>query len=240
MDETIGLKLIEELKDDPEKFRKERKSYQLLQEYFKGLSKETLRELLCFQDKNIKQTALWITSELGRTASDLLKEVVPHMNDDDDLICYYALGIVSRYANDEYIDDFLRVFTFLEHSNQEIRTTAMLVISNLSGPRIHEAYVCLTNKKNLNDSHEKGLLALINVNALTASEVTHMINSDDDIIRKYGVIAAKKLYEKYPEIINEATNAEDLDIRDFSRTIVQAEAEYAQYLRNRKHPRRSN
>lgn len=74
---------------------------------------------------------------------------------------------------------------------------------------------------------------MINVNTLTVSDITAMINCEDGVIRKYGVIAARKVYEKYPEIIKESVNYEDLDVQDFSKTKVQVETEMAQ-LRNRK------
>lgn len=72
-----------------------------------------------------------------------------------------------------------------------------------------EAYAYSVNNKILGDSHEKDLLSLIRINSLTASDITAMLNSDDSIIRKYGVIAAAKVYEKYPEIIEESVNSEN-------------------------------
>lgn len=236
MDETNGLRLIELLKKDKEKFRKEHGGYQLLQEYFYGLSKETLRDLLSYEDKDIKALALWIISELGKTATDLLGEVVSQMNDDDPIICYYSSEMAAFYGTDKYMDDFMRVFGFFEHSNAKIRTLSMSIISRLSASRIQEAYTYLVNNKILGDSHEKGLLSLIHINTLTPSDITAMITSDDSIIRKYGVIAARKVYEKYPKIIKESVNSEDLDVQDFSKTTVQAKAETAQLLnRIRKH-----
>lgn len=64
-------RLIEKLKKDPEKFRKERGGYQLLEAYFHGLSTETLRDLLGYENKYIRELTLWIISELGEeTAKD--------------------------------------------------------------------------------------------------------------------------------------------------------------------------
>lgn len=111
----------------------------------------------------------------------------------------------------------------------------MFSISKLGDLRIQEAYTYLVNNKILSTSHEKGLLFLIHVNALTNVDITDMINSDDNIIRKYGVIAASKVYEKYPEMIKESVNSEDLDVQDFSKTEVRARAKTVQLLnRNRK------
>lgn len=237
MDETNGLRLIEKLKKDPEKFGGE-DQYQLLEEYFHGLSTETLRDLLGYEDKYIRELTLWIISELGgTTAKDFLEEVATQMNDDDPAIYYRSSEIVACYGTDKYMDDFMRVFVFFEHSNAEIRRASMYRITGLTDSRIKKAYTYSVNNKILGDSHEKGLLSLIHINTLTASDITAMLNSDDSIIRKYGVIAAAKVYEKYPEIIKESVNSEDLDVQEYSKTKVQAIEKIAQLhnqWRNRK------
>lgn len=228
MNETTGLRLIEKLKEDTERFRKEGGAYLLLQEYFDGFSKETLRDLLRNEDKYIRQIALWIISELGETAEDLLEEVVVQLNDDDPLICYYSSEIVACIATDKYMDDFMKVFGFFEHFNPEIRTLSMFIISTLSDSRIQEAYTYSVSNKILGGSHEKGLLSLTDVNSLTASDITAMVNSDDSVIRKYGVIAASKVCEKYPEIVTEAVNSEDADVKEFARAEMQAKVKISQ------------
>lgn len=225
MDEKIGLGLIGKLKEDPEKFQKEGGAYQLLQEYFDGLSRETLRGLLCCKDKRIRQTALWILSELGGEAGAFLKEAAVLMNDDDPLICYYAAEIVACYAVDEYMDDFMRVFGLFEHSNPKIRTLSMFILSRLSDSRIQEAYTYLVNSRIPGGSHEKGLLSLINVNTLTHSDITSMLDSADGIIRKYGIIAASRVYEKYPELVEKSVDSTDSDVRDFAKDEMLARAE---------------
>lgn len=232
MDETNGLRLIENLKKNPEKFGGE-DQYQLLEEYFHGLSKETLRDLLGYEDKYIRELTLWIISELGETtAEDFLEEAASQMNDDNPVIYYYSSEIVAYYGTDKYMDDFMRVFVFFEHSNAKIRTLSMYNISKLTDSRIKEAYAYSVSNKILGDLHEKGLLSLIHINTLTASDITAMLNSDDSIIRKYGVIAAAKVYEKYPEIIKESVNSEDLDVQEYAKTEVETKAKIAQ-LHNR-------
>lgn len=234
MNEKTGLNLIESLKNDPEKFYNEGKSYQLLQEYYKGLPKDTLRSLFYFESKWIRRAAVWITSELGENGIDLLKEVLTQINDSDHYICGYALQIVAAHACNEYIDDFIKVFSFLEHSNQKIRFIVMDIISGLSVSRIQEACEYSENKKLLSDSHKKGLLSLLNINTLALSEITKMIDSDDAVIRKYGVIIAEKLYKKYPQIINEAVNVQDLDISEFSKIVVETKIQLGQLISNEK------
>lgn len=63
----------------------------------------------------------------------------------------------------------------------------------------------------------------------TVSDITAMLNSNDSIIKKYGVIAASKVYEKYPEIIKESINSEDSDVQEYSKTELRARVEIAQW-----------
>lgn len=237
MDETKGLRLIEKLKKDTEKFGGE-DQYQLLQEYCNGLSKETLHDLLCCEDKLIRIIALWIISELGKeTPKDFLGEAVSQMNDDDPAIYRWSSEIVAWYGTGKYMDDFMKIFVFVEHSNAKIRKVSMVRISQLTDSRIKEAYAYSVSNKILSDSHEKGLLSLIRINKLTASDITAMLHSDDSVTRKYGVIAASKVYEKYPEIINESVTSEDLDVQDYAKGEVRARDCIAQLhaqWRNRK------
>ena len=111
MDETNGLRFIEILKEDKEKFRKEVGGYQLLQEYFHGLSRDTLHDLLSNEDKDIRALALWIVSELGAAAAEnFLEEAASQMNGDDPAIYRCSSEIVAFWGTDKYMDDFMRVF----------------------------------------------------------------------------------------------------------------------------------
>lgn len=74
-------------------------------------------------------------------------------------------------------------------------------------------------------SYEKGLLSLVNVNTLTDSDITAMLDSSDGIIRKYGIIAASRVYEKYPELVEKSADSKDSDVRDFAKDEMQARAE---------------
>lgn len=49
MNESNGLRLIEKLKKDPDKFRKEGGGYQLLEEYFMGFQQKLY--MICYVGK---------------------------------------------------------------------------------------------------------------------------------------------------------------------------------------------
>jgi len=226
MNKKTGLKLIEELKNDPKKFYDEGKSYQLSQAYYKGLSKDTLRPLFYIDNKWVKRIAVWVTSELGADSVYLFKEVLEQINDGDPYVCGYALEMVAAYAKGEYFNDFINVFSFLENENQQIRLSVMGTISALPVWRLREAYEYLADKKIYGESHKKGFLSLIGVDDITPFEVAQMLGNDDAIIRKYGVMTADKLYKKHPEIIKEAVNNTDSDVGEFSKRTINAEIEF--------------
>jgi hypothetical protein len=75
--ESTGNLLVKELHENPHVFYEKGKSYQLLQEYFKGFEIDTLTDLLTNSDPYVKRAAIWIASELGHESRSLIKEIVP-------------------------------------------------------------------------------------------------------------------------------------------------------------------
>ena len=235
MDNTLGLHLIEELKRNPEQFRKDGNSYQLLQEYLGGFPKDTLYDLLQYKDKYIRQVVLWIITELGEECKELLKDVSCQIDDEDPIIFYYSAEIIANYATDEFMDDFMKVFAFLEHTNQRIRSLAMFIISKLSESRIRKAYFYSLNSNVLSSVQKKGIITLMNYNTIPVSGIYEMINSSDSVIRKYGVIIASKVYELHPEIIKSSVASDDLDVKEFSEYEIRGkEILSKKTIRNRK------
>ena len=232
MDETIGLSLIEDLKNESEKFYDEGKSYLLLQEYYKGLPKDTLRPLFYCEDKWIRRVAIWITAELGTEGGHLLEEVIMLMNEDDydNYVLGYAIEIVTNCARNKNIHHFARAFLFLEYTDQVIRLSAMSTISALSRERIHEVYVYMANNIDY-ANYVTGLLSLLNSDTISSSEINRMIDDNNAIVRKYGIIIAKKLYKKYPRIIIEAVNNQDSDVKEFSKIVIKVKLEMKELKR---------
>lgn len=226
MDKTIGLGLIEDLKNESKKFYDDGKSYLLLQEYYKGLSKDTLRPLFYSEDKWIRRVAIWITSELGKKGSDLLEEVLMLMNDNnyDSYVLGYAAEIIANCACGNNMYHFAKIFLLLEHADPTVRLSVMFTISALSSKRINEVYVYMVNNKEYTD-HISGILSLLNIDIITSSEIKQMINDNNAIVRKYGIIIGRKLYKKYPQIINEAVNEQDLDVKEFSKEVIRVKME---------------
>jgi hypothetical protein len=68
-----------------------------------------------------------------------------------------------------------------------------------------------------NDMHKRGLLHLCASNRLDGNQVLQMINDANPLVRRYGAIAARRLFETFPDLISTATESADPDISRFAK-----------------------
>lgn len=215
-----GIQLIEELYTDSSKFYKQGKSYQLLQKYFEGFPLESLRPLLSSKDTLIRKVAIWIISELG-TDGCFINDIIPLVNDEDRYIKYHALEIIAMCSTNKNNGEFIILFPHLESTDDVIRILTMRLISNANMLQLEMSAKYFGLKETYNKLHLEGLLKLIEIDSITYEQVLMMINSDEPLSRKYGVIAAKRLYNRYPDLINEAMISDDQDIVKFSKEVAE-------------------
>lgn len=187
-DKEKAYKLIEDLKEDPFRFYKNKQSNSLLLEFYRGFPKDSLRPLLRSENQIIKREAIWIVSELGVDGEVLLDEIIPLLNDDDSYIVAYASEIVALCARN--IDEFIMVFKCLEHPDDSVKHSVINLIINMSDKQLEWAYDYFKSKKDIN--HSKGILALLNYKFVTNEQIDLMIESKEDVISQYGIIISKK------------------------------------------------
>jgi hypothetical protein len=221
MTKAKGFELIDRLYNNPSKFFDSGTSYQLLQEYFNGFPIDTLIPLLAHNDPLVKRVATFILSELGLGGYTLIDYVIPLLHDEDRYIKYHALEIVMVCSEGRNIDKFSFVVPFMEDNDDVIRILTMKLVSNADNMQL-ESGICFYGEGDTkNKLHREGLSALLKIEQLNPEQVASMINSDERLTRKYGIIAAKKLYTKYPNLIIEALSNEDPDISNFSRRVIE-------------------
>lgn len=220
MSESIGKKLIEELLANPKLFNKSHKGYDLLQEYFKGLPLETLIPLLKTSDKSIQGPALWIVSELGNEGCSLLPYVLPFVSSEERFLKYYALECIIVCSKGNHIKEFIHIIKAMNSEDEVIRVLAMYLISNADDIQLQEGIKLVEGLSN-NTAHSRGLSALRECASLDSQEIRNMIDSDSPLIRKYGVIAAKKVYQENSNLINYASTSLDPDVQKFLQKMAQ-------------------
>lgn len=199
-----GYKLIQLLKDNPEKFQY---AYQLLEEYnYYGLELSSLIDLLHNENDRIRSVAIDICYELNSSYWDeLLDDVIPLLKDKNVHIIKYALKIVATYPDKQ---NCMIPFNYLEHNEQEIRLVAM---------KLFDSYSSFTLKfilDNISGSVEKlyqeCVSLLLSADEIDESEINRLINSDNEIKRKFAIIIACKYPKKYFNVLQQDFKDDDI------------------------------
>lgn len=114
---------------EPERFYSEGKPYELLQYYFSDLSLETLRPALRSSNPHLNRSALFIASELGIRATDLIDDVLPLAEAEDPRAQWDAMEILSVCGTGPHADRFLPVVRMLDGRDSRLRRLAERLMS---------------------------------------------------------------------------------------------------------------
>jgi len=215
-DNSSGEQLIGKLLTDPVGFNEQGEAYQLLQEYFHGMPVDTLRPLLSHSDRLVRGAAVFVASELGEKAKSLVHEVAPLIHDPDPNIQWDALESVMVCSTGTDVDQFLSVVQELDNDNDSMRRLAMRLVANADLSQLEMGSKLSRTLGSSAKLHEQGLLVLLKGDSVNESEVTKMLDNPAPLIRKYGAIAAKRWFEKFPKLLEHAALSSDPDISRFS------------------------
>ena len=205
--------LINELLAEPSRFEA---GYKLLQTYLKGAPLETLRPLLRSGDLVIQREAVWVASELGRQAFPLLDEVVPLIDSGDRYLAFHAMESVTVCATGGRAPEFVHVVARLEDPDEVLRSLSMFLMSNAETSQLVGAL-----EGELHSVHQEGLRLLLDASA-SDEAVLSFIHSDAPLRRRYGAVAAARLYEKNPRLIDEVRTMEDGEVSSFLDSVLRS------------------
>lgn len=207
--------LVSELLENPLAFKERGRAYQLLQEYFAGLPVSTLRPLLHHDDNLVKHAAVWIASELGDQACDLLDDVIPLMNSGDRFLCYHTLEIAVVCAIGARADRFCVIPQALESRDDVIQGLAMRLLTRAESTQLEAAVHCVDRIPSNKALHKRGLSLLVGYKPPEPSDVARMLQHDEVILRMYGAIAVKRRGMRSPELLQRAAMLTDKSIARF-------------------------
>ena len=197
MRNSMGIKLINELLENPSRFYSQGKSYLLLQEYFSGFSLETLGPLFSHDDLFARRAAIWIASELGSNGMRFIDDAIALLKDDDRYIRHYALEVIAVCAVEENLCKFANVVSFLECEDEALWCLVMLLILNANQFQLMKCAEYFGEIESYNEIHLEGLKGLLENYNVTQEQVKLMLCNDNHIVRRYGQIIAKK---KFPDL----------------------------------------
>lgn len=168
-DNEKGERLIRDLENDPERFAKNGQALGLLDELYKGFPTERLKPLLHSDNALVRYEAVRVVEELGAESEPLLGDILPLLDDENELTAMTAAEIALNVGN---ISEYLTVFNGRFYK----------AIAGMS-----ERYLEWVGRNINSPVHERGLAALLNKD-LTVVELNAMRGSDDEITRKYAKI----------------------------------------------------
>ena len=206
--------LIRDLLADPRRFADSGRGYKLLQAYFKGAPLDTLRPLLRSGDLLMQREAAWVASELGVQAFPLLDDVVPLIDSGDRYLTFHAMESVAVCATGVRAAEFVRVVAKLENPDEVLRSLSMFLMSNAENSQLAGAV-----EGELHTVHREGLRLLLDASACDEA-VLAFLRSDEPLRRRYGAVAAARLYEKNPRLIEEVRTMEDGEVGSFVDSVL--------------------
>jgi hypothetical protein len=221
MKQNRGHQLIKDLKSNPSAFFKMGKSHDLLQEYFDGLSLETLIPLLQSSDLAIQRPTIWIVSELAGKSCSLLPHILPLVDSADDYIRYYALECILLCANGRYIKEFVHLIRSIDDDAAPIKVLAMKLLVNAEDIQLRTGAELVVESQIENyQLHQLGLSSLLDHEQLEEHDILAMLNSKEPLTQQYGAMVAGRRYENSPKLILDALASNNVCVQEFAQAIV--------------------
>jgi HEAT repeat protein len=212
----LGNPIIAELLANPAAFKERGRAYELLEEYFAGLSIDTLRPLLAHSDILVRHAAVFVASELGQQSCTLLDDVIALLKDEDRYLSYHALEVVAVCADGAQVDRFVHIPRALESHDEVIRTLAMRLLRRADVAQLVAGHRLAASIRLNAGSHKDGLLMLADWQSHQPDDVRRMLLDEDPVARRYGVVGAKHMRYTCPELLQLAADLPDSDVRRFA------------------------
>lgn len=151
---------------------------------------------------------------VAKKLMELFPELIVHaISSNDSDVRKFSLSACFTTKNP---DHFVHVVRSLQSDYELMRIFAMHYMSGADIPQLESAVRLLETNDCSEQLHQFGLNNLIAGDSLVPEQVLRMINGNSPLIRKYGAIAARRLIEKFPDLIENVTLSVDCDIRKFS------------------------
>jgi len=216
MKQADGQHLIVELLTDPERFCESGRAIQLLQAYFDGLPKETLRPLLRSENAWVQQSAAFVSSELGSAASGLVGEFPRLLASSNRHVVWYAMEGLAVCAKGEDAGLFAEVLLMLDHPDDALRRLAMRLATRVDATQLEGAGNQLEAQDARFALHTRCLRSLI-TSSPDEGEIVALLQAPEALARRYGAIGATRFRSQFPGPFSKMDHSDDPDVRSMAR-----------------------
>ena len=188
---------------------------ELSKEFSRGCSVDRLRPLLLSKNNNVAEIGIWVTSELGRGAAPLLDDVVTLLRHPGKNVRFFAIDSVLSCATEWNKLEVASVIPLLNDAEAAVRWKAMDFLSRASREQLQGAldYLNTTEPQSV---HVHELEWLLGEGGSNPGEIMSFIQSQEALLRKYGVVAAARMSQRNSEPLSYAASTADPDIKQFA------------------------
>jgi hypothetical protein len=193
----------------------------LLREFHRGFPVENLRPLLLSPDEEIVKTGVFIASELGSKAKPLLADVVGLLKHPNKAVRFDAIGSVLTCTTGKEPREIAAAVSLLDDTEGAVRWKAMDFLMRASEEHLRAA-LQYYDKTDPRSTHVEGLRFAIHEHSREPANVLAFINSENVLLRKYGVVVAARMASVNSGPLEAASTIEDEDIRVFARDMLES------------------
>ena len=191
----------------------------LLAEFHRGYPLENLRSLLQNDNTDVVKAGAWIASELGETGKPMLNDVSPLLQHADSRVRFSVIDCILLWADPSKGRELASVVNLIDDPESRVRWKVMEFLSRASREQLAAAlqYLEMTNPQSKNI---RGLRLLLGSSAETPKEATAALRDQDELMRKYGAVLARRVAGIDKEPLLYAASIDDADVKDFADTSI--------------------
>ena len=187
----------------------------LLGEFHQGYPLSNLRPFLLNQNQDIAEVGAWIASELGKKGEPLLNVVSGLVKHQNWRIRFYVIDCILLWAGPSAESELASAVNLVNDPIPNVRWKTMDFLSRASRQQLEAALSFLkTSKPNSKDA--RGLQWLLGSDASNPEGVMAALQSNESQIRKYAVVAARRMSKDEREPLLYAVSLDDADVKHFA------------------------
>jgi hypothetical protein len=206
---------LQRVLDAPSAAARDELKVELLDEFHLGWPIGDLLSLLQSHNGNAVQVGIWIASELGTNGKPLLIEIVPLLGHTAPTVRFLAIDCVLEWAS---ATDKLALATAARLVDDPTMAVRWKVLQFLSLASTGQLQAARSQLKSMNGPARlvSGLAWLLSEGAEDPLKVLEQLRNPDPLLRKFGVVAATRLWQRDEEPLIGASKSSDSEVRQFA------------------------
>ena len=190
-------------------------SNDLVKEFYRGYPLTNLRPLLRSPDPALVAAGVWIASELGEKGRPLLNDVSALLRHPEKDVRFDAINCLLVWATPSNTAELASVIKLVDDPERSVRWKAMDFLARASEEQLRAGLSDLqVNEPEC--TQVRGLEWILSPQALDPEAVMAALQNQDDVLRKYGAVAARRLSKDNRAPLLYAASVDDPDVKNFA------------------------